>query len=50
MYPYYTSFLQVKKAYRKKALRYHPDKNPDNASAGKTYNCLVLLTNILMIS
>lgn len=37
------SDAEVKKAYRLKALQFHPDKNPDNPSAGKSHSLLLLI-------
>uniref|UniRef100_A0A1B6GI15 DnaJ homolog subfamily C member 17 n=1 Tax=Cuerna arida TaxID=1464854 RepID=A0A1B6GI15_9HEMI len=39
---------EVKKAYRKKALKCHPDKNPDNARAGELFHQLSKALEILI--
>nr|CAD7599830.1 unnamed protein product [Timema genevievae] len=38
---------QVKKAYRKKALTCHPDKNPDNPRAGELFHQLSRALEVL---
>ncbi|KAF5296072.1 hypothetical protein FQA39_LY12694 [Lamprigera yunnana] len=37
----------IKKAYRKKALRCHPDKNPDNPDAAKLFHQLTKVLELL---
>ncbi|XP_065844889.1 dnaJ homolog subfamily C member 5-like [Oscarella lobularis] len=39
---------EIKKAYRKQALRYHPDKNPDDPSAAERFKVINQAKTILM--
>lgn len=39
--------MQIKKAYRKKALKLHPDKNPDNPNAASEFHKLSKVLEIL---
>jgi molecular chaperone DnaJ len=34
----------LKKAYRKKAMKYHPDKNPDNEEAEAKFKAVRVLS------
>lgn len=40
-------YFQIKKAYRKKALTCHPDKNPDNPRAAELFHELSRALEIL---
>lgn len=40
--------MQIKKAYRKKALQCHPDKNPDNPNASKEFHRLSKILEVLL--
>ncbi|XP_063920433.1 dnaJ homolog subfamily C member 17-like [Zophobas morio] len=43
-----SSVPEIKKAYRKKALQCHPDKNPDNPNAAKEFHQLSKILEILI--
>lgn len=43
----HTFIFQIKKAYRKKALQCHPDKNPDDPKAAEAFHELSLALEIL---
>lgn len=42
-----STVADIKKAYRKKALQCHPDKNPDDPNAGKKFHLLSKVLEIL---
>ncbi|KAJ8950001.1 hypothetical protein NQ318_002412 [Aromia moschata] len=42
-----STIIDIKKAYRKKALQCHPDKNPNDANAGKKFHELSKILEIL---
>lgn len=44
---FFSVFLQIRKAYRKKALVCHPDKNPDNPKAAELFHELASALEIL---
>ena len=39
---------QIKSAYRKLAVKYHPDKNPDNAEAASTFQLIAEAYDVLI--
>lgn len=46
--PFEAEEKQVKKSYRKKALKCHPDKNPDNPDAAQEFDKLKKILEILL--
>ena len=40
-------FIQITSAYRKKALKYHPDKNPDDPTAAERFQRLSKAYSVL---
>ncbi|KAF2898637.1 hypothetical protein ILUMI_07547 [Ignelater luminosus] len=42
-----STLSDIKKAYRKKALQCHPDKNPDNPNAAKQFHQLTKILEVL---
>lgn len=46
--PFGASEADIKKSYRKKALKCHPDKNPDNANAAEEFDNLKKILEILL--
>lgn len=46
--PFGASEAEIKKSYRKKALKCHPDKNPDNENAAEEFDNLKKILEILL--